>query len=323
MQPNFPEPQFLYANGVKLAYYEVDGDADRRNPPIILIHGWPEIAYCWRNQVQPLAESGFRVIAIDLKGFGNSDAPTNSALYDIEHITNDLAAFLNGLNIESAIFCGHDWGGSIVWSMAQWQPNRVAGVIGVCTPLRKRPPAPPISIIKKRFGETHYIVQFQDEETPETLFASDLERFFHLMFQKPAQRDRWAALFPSIYDLPGRFKSNRPINRKNLIVSDEVIEVYVNAYRNSGFHGGINLYRNIDQNWMLMKDRDEIVRAPSLWVGANLDIFLPPETADDMELIVPNIEKRIIDDCGHWVMWEKPDELNILLVDWLKTQFSK
>lgn len=323
MQQDFPDPLYTEVDGVKLAYYEVDGDADRNRPPIILIHGWPEIAYCWRNQMQPLADAGFRVIAIDLKGFGRSDAPSDMALYDIEHITSDLAGLLSCLNIERAVFCGHDWGGSIVWSMAQWHPNRVAGVIGVCTPLRKRPPAPPISIIKKRFGEAHYIVQFQEQKIPEVLFAKDVNRFVRLMFQKPAPRERWASLFPSVYDLPGRFKSDRPINDQNLIVSNDIIQVYVDAYVHSGFHGGVNLYRNIDRNWELMEGRDEIVIAPSLWVGADLDIFLPPETADDMELIVPNLEKHVIGECGHWVMWEKPDALNGILLDWLKKQFSE
>lgn len=322
MALGFPDPDYVEANGVKLAYYEIDGDAGQSKPPLILIHGWPEIAYCWRNQMQPLADAGFRVIAIDLKGFGKSDAPMAVGEYDIEHITSDLAAFLDCLNIDRAVFCGHDWGGSIVWSMAQWQPNRVAGVIGVCTPLRTRPPAPPIDIISNRFGEAHYIVQFQEEKTPEALFATDVERFVRLMFQKPATRDRWAELFPTIYDLPGRFKSDRPVQKQNLIVSDDIIQVYIDAYTRSGFHGGINLYRNINRNWELMEGRDEVVRAPSLWIGANLDMFLPPETADDMELIVPKLEKHVIDDCGHWVMWEKPDALNSLLIDWLKKQFS-
>ena len=309
MNTGFPDPLYIKVSAVELAYYEVDGDVERRRPPILLIHGWPEIAFCWQNQMQTLADAGFRVIAVDLKGFGKSEAPTEMSLYDIEHLTNDLAGILSGLNIENAIFCGHDWGGAIVWSMAQWHPDRVAGVIGVCTPLRKRPPVPPISLIKKRFGERHYIVQFQEPKTPEALFAQNVERFVKLMFQKPAPLGRWASLFPSIYDLPGRFKLDRPINDQDLIVSNDVIQKYIDAFTNSGFHGGINLYRNIDRNWKLMGGRDETVRSPSLWVGAELDIFLPPETSEGMELIVPNLEKQVIKDCGHWVMWEKPNEL--------------
>lgn len=322
MSGDFPERQFIDAGDVRLAIYEADGDAARTRPPVILIHGWPEIAYAWKNQIHALAEAGFRTIAVDLKGFGYSDAPVDTALYDIEHITGDLAALLDALDINQAYFCGHDWGGSIVWSMGQWRASRVAGIIGVCTPLRPRPPAPPITILKKRFTEKHYFVQFQEPGVAEKLFARDVERFVQMMFRKPAPRERWAALIPEIYDLPGRFRSDMPAHKDDLIVSDEIIKVYVDAFQQSGFHGGINLYRNVDRNWTLMEGRDETVRAPALWIGADLDLFLPPESADGMEKIVPKLEKHVINDSGHWVMWEQPDRLNKLIIDWLMRQIS-
>ncbi|WP_421020959.1 alpha/beta fold hydrolase, partial [Klebsiella pneumoniae] len=75
-------------------------------------------------------------------------------------MTDDLARLLDALSIEKAVFCGHDWGGAIVWPMAQLHPSRVAGVIGVCTPHRPPPPAPPLTIIEKRFGPKHYFIQF-------------------------------------------------------------------------------------------------------------------------------------------------------------------
>lgn len=320
MTGDFPKRQFIDAGGVRLAIYEADGDAARMRPPIILIHGWPEIAYTWKNQINVLADAGFRTIALDLKGFGYSDAPGDIKLYDIDHVTRDLANLLDALDIERALFCGHDWGGSIVWSMGQWRPERVAGIIGVCTPLRPRPPAPPISILKKRFTEKHYFVQFQTPEIPEQLFETDIDRFVAMMFRKPAPRERWAALIPEIYDLPGRFKSDKPAHRNDLIVAEDVIKIYADAFRHSGFHGGINLYRNVDRNWALMEGRDEVVRAPALWIGAELDLFLPPEAADGMEKMAPDLEKHVINDSGHWVTWEQPEALNKLMIDWLMRQ---
>ncbi len=322
MSGDFPERRLIDAGGVSLAIYEADGDPARMRPPVLLIHGWPEIAYAWKNQIHALASAGFRTIAIDLKGFGYSDAPADKALYDIEHITGDLAALLVALDIKQAYFCGHDWGGAIVWSMGQWRADCVAGIIGVCTPLRPRPPAPPVTILKKRFSKKHYFVQFQEPNVAEKLFERDIERFVQMMFRKPAPRERWAALIPNIYDLPGRFLSDMPAHKNDLIVSDEIINIYIDAFQHSGFHGGINLYRNVDRNWALMEGREETVRAPALWIGADLDLFLPPESADGMEKIVPNLEKHVIKDSGHWVMWEQPDLLNKLIIDWLLRQIS-
>lgn len=315
----FPEPRFVEAGGVSLATYEA---GPRNGPPIILLHGWPEIAYSWKNQLPALGQAGFRAIAIDLKGFGASNAPSDAAFYSARRMTDDFAALLDALGYEKAVFLGHDWGGALVWSMAQLRPERVSAAISVSTPLRKRSPAPPLEIIAKKFSPNHYFLRFQPEGIAEKLFESDIERFFAFMFRKPLPRDKWAALFPGVFDLPSRFAENRPIDRARVVLSDKDLAVYADAYRRSGFRGGINLYRNIDTNWRNMEGRDETVRAPSLWVGAELDMFLPPESATDMEALVPDLEKQVIAGSGHWVMWEKPAELNAMLIDWLNRRIT-
>ncbi len=318
----FPEPRRIKAGETTLALYEADGDPARERPPVILVHGWPEIAYSWKNQIYALRDARFRVIAVDLKGFGHSDAPHDPALYGAAQMTADFCALMDALEIERAIFCGHDWGGALIWQMGQLHPERVAGLIGLCTPLRARPPVEPLKIIAKRLGEKHYFVQFQEPDAPEKLFESDPERFFQMMFRKSPPRERWAALIPQIYDLPGRFCDGPPPNPAGVIIPQADIQVYIDAYKHSGFTGGVNLYRNIDANWRLMEGRDETINAPSLWIGAELDLFLPPESAADMETLVADLEKHVVPDCGHWIMWEKPDELNSLLIDWLLRRFS-
>lgn len=323
MAEDFPDPQFVNAGGVKLALYEADGDPNRMRPPVILVHGWPEIAYSWKNQLPALADAGWRVIALDLKGFGRSDAPKDKELYNVQRMTSDFAALLDALDVGKAVFCGHDWGGSLVWSMGQWRPERVAGIIGVCAPVKPRPPAAPLSIIKKRFTDKHYFIQFQEDGVVEQLFESDVDLLFRLMFQHPPPRERWAELVPRIFDLPGRFKHGKRPSADKLIVSENVINAYVDAYERSGFHGGVNLYRNIDRNWELMEGRDETVAAPSLWIGAELDLFIPPESAKGMERLVPDLEQHVIAGSGHWVTWEQPDALNALLIDWLKRRISR
>ncbi len=322
MAIGFPEPAYVDANGFRLAIYENDGDPDRVRPPIILVHGWPEIAYSWKKIMPALAGAGFRVIAPDLKGFGRSDAPSDKALYDIAHITGDLAAMLDALEIERAVFCGHDWGGAIVWPMAQLQSDRVAGVISVSTPHRPPPPVAPLSIMQRRFGDQHYIVRFQEPAAPERILEKDLSRFFRLMFRRPKFSTVPENLDNRVFDLLGRLESGPQAADEDVILSDADISVFVDAYARSGFTGGLNLYRNIDRNWAYMKDHDPIIRHPALWVGAESDIFLPPSGADGLKKIVPNVEKHIISDCGHWVMWEKSEPLNAIILDWLRYKMS-
>ncbi len=318
--PGFPEPEYITTKSGKFAIYQ-SGPVDTTSPPILLVHGWPEIAYSWKNQIKSLADSGYRVIAIDLKGFGNSDNPKDPNLYDIIHLTDDLANILDSLSIEQAVICGHDWGGAIVWPMAVLHPARVAGVIGVCTPHLPAPPVAPLGIIEKRFGPKHYFVQFQEFGKVEKVFTGQEEKFFRIMFRKPAPRDQWEALVPRIYDLPGRLLNGTLPNMNEVIVTRENIDIYISAYKQSGFHGGINLYRNLNLNWEIMKDRDITIKKPSLWVGAELDLFLPPEASLKMDDLVENLTRKTIADSGHWVMWEKPDILNDHIINWLKATF--
>lgn len=318
---DFPNPKYVDAGGVRLATYEA-GAENRDAPPLILVHGWPELAYSWKNQLAPLAAAGYRAVALDLKGFGRSDAPKDKSLYDIRHLTDDLARLLDALDIERAIFCGHDWGGAIVWPMVQLHPDRVAGVIGVCTPHRAPPPVPPLAIIENRFGPKHYFIAFQEPEVAEALFAKDPERFFRLMFRRPPSAADAEKLGARIFDLVGRFRDGPPPDAAAAIVSAEDLGVYIEAYRLSGFHGGVNLYRNIDRNYEIMRGVDPVIRAPSLFIGAERDFFLPPSGADGMEALVPDLEKALIPDCGHWVMWEQPAALNRLIIDWLDRRYK-
>ena len=206
--------------------------------------------------------------------------------------------------------------------MAQLQGARVAGVVGVSTPHRPPPPVPPLSIMQRRFGDNHYIVRFQETGAPERILEKDLTKFFRLMFRRPKFSTVPEDLDNRVFDLLGRLESGPVAADADVILSDADISVFVDAYAHTGFTGGINLYRNIDRNWAYMKDRDPIIRHPALWVGAESDIFLPPSGADGLEKIVPDVEKHIIPDCGHWVMWEKPDALNAILLDWLNDKMS-
>ena len=155
-----PPLQFAQTNGIRMGYYEAGPKTDK--PPVILCHGWPEIAFSWRHQIKALGEAGIRVIAPDQRGYGATDRPEPVEAYDIEHLTGDLVGLLDHLKIDKAIFVGHDWGGFVVWQMPLRHIDRVAGVVGVNTPHADRAPADPIELLRKRFGEHMYIVQFQD-----------------------------------------------------------------------------------------------------------------------------------------------------------------
>lgn len=313
----FPIPRYLDHDGFKLALYEA-GPKD--GPVLILIHGWPEMAYSWSNQIGPLSKAGYRVIAMDVRGFGKSSAPHGLEHYEISQLVSDVEAVLDDIGATQAALIGHDWGGIIVWHAARMLRDRISHVVSLCTPHVKRAPADPIKIFRTRHGDEHYFVHFHDHPgKADALFARDPESFFRLMFQ-PVEKG--TEITSDMFHTPVRFEAFIK-NRKGpvpSIVPEKDLQIYVKAYKESGFHGGLNLYRNTTANWTLAKGLSDNIAQPVLMISAQDDVFLPPAFADPMVDMVPNLTRHTIRDCGHWIMWEQPEIINRLMIEWLDTQ---
>jgi epoxide hydrolase A/B len=311
---DFPAPARIQTNGITLSVHEA-GPKD--GLPVLLLHGWPELARSWLNQIGALAKAGFRVIAPDMRGFGGSDAPKAPEEYGIDVLLADLTGLLDALEIKKAVWVGHDWGGLIVWPAALLVPDRVAGVIGVNTPHLPRPPISPMEMLRQRYGDDHYFVRFQEKGTPEAALEGREEDFFKFVFARPPKQIP-TTLPASTTHLLNRFADFTGRAERNIAIPAAERAHFERAYKRSGFHGGVNYYRNVTENWQRMDGVDLTVHQPALMVGAELDPFLPPVFMDGMEDRVPDLEKHVIAGCGHWTQWEKPDALNTLMVNWLK-----
>jgi pimeloyl-ACP methyl ester carboxylesterase len=327
-----PPLQFAKVNGIRMGYYDAGPMSD--TPPVVLCHGWPEMAFSWRHQIKALAAAGIRVIAPDQRGYGATSRPDAVEDYSIEHLTGDLVALLDHLKIDKAIFVGHDWGGFIVWQMPLRHRDRVAGVVGVNTPHTDRAPVDPLQIYKKRFGETMYIVQFQDPaREPDRLFGENVDKTFDMFMRKPMPRKHANVGDTPTGGIGASSKTNLAFPQmvagydpekdpRQKILSDEEKKVFVDAFQESGFTGGINWYRNMSANWLRAEGLDHTVRVPSLMIMAENDAVLPPSSADGMENIVPDLEKYLVKDSGHWTQQEKPDEVSQVLIDWRRRRFG-
>lgn len=317
---DFSKPSFLWRDGFKLALYEA---GPKTGYPLILVHGWPEMAYSWSPVMHQLAGAGIRVIAFDLRGFGYSDAPIDPEHYGIANLVSDIEAILNHIGAAKACIAGHDWGGIIVWHAARMLRQRVSHVISLCTPHVSRAPIDPLDIFRTRHGDEHYFVHFNDRRgEAETLFSQDPDALFRQMFRSTPKTAKPSS---EMYAIPARFKAFLAAGAPDLpgaIMSASHREVYVNAYKRSGFHGGINLYRNTSENWKLADGLSDNISQPSLMISARQDLFLPPSFADPMANMVPDLERHIIEDCGHWMMWEQPEMTARLMLDWLARRLN-
>jgi pimeloyl-ACP methyl ester carboxylesterase len=324
-----PPLQFAQTNGIRMGYYDAGPKTD--TPPVVLCHGWPEMAFSWRHQIKALSEAGIRVIAPDQRGYGATDRPEPVEAYDMEHLTGDLVGLLDHLKIDKAIFVGHDWGGFVVWQMPLRHLDRVAGVVGVNTPHWDRAPADPIELFRKRFGDSMYIVQFQDPaREPDRIFGSRVEQTFDAFMRKPRK-----AVEPGDKGVGGIGGSTANLafpqmvaaydakhDPRTPILSPEEKKVFVDTFTRTGFTGGINWYRNFTRNWQRSAGLDHHVKVPALMIMAENDAVLPPSAADGMEKLVPDLEKYLVRDSGHWTQQEQPEEVSAKLIEWRRKRFG-
>jgi non-specific protein-tyrosine kinase len=179
-----------------------------------------------------------------------------------------------------------------------------------------------------------YIVQFQDPaREPDRIFGSRVEQTFDAFMRKPVTRPEGTPAEQAIAGLGASPRVNLAFPQmianydakhdpRTPILSAEEKKVFVDTFTRTGFTGGINWYRNWTRNWQRSEGLDHTVRVPSLMIMAENDAVLPPSAADGMEKIVPDLEKYLVRDSGHWTQQEKPEEVSAKLIEWRRRRFG-
>jgi epoxide hydrolase 4 len=158
--------------GDQRLHYMEAGDG----PLIVLLHGFPEFWYGWREQIQPLAASGFRVVAPDTRGYNLSSKPDGVAAYDTDKLAADIRGLIHELGAESALLAGHDWGGSIAWATAMNHPEVVdrLAILNAAHPRKLSQGLHHPGQLRKSW----YFFFFDLPELPETVVHADNWHFF-------------------------------------------------------------------------------------------------------------------------------------------------
>lgn len=304
---HFPEPTIIPVNGVDLEVFE----AGRENAgnPVVLCHGWPELAWSWRHQMPALAAAGFHVIAPNQRGYGNSSRPVDVTAYDITHLTGDLAALLDHFGYADAVFVGHDWGAMVVWGLALLHPDRVERVIALSVHYMDRGEKPWVEFIEDLFGPDNYFVHFNRQPgVADAIFEANTHRFLKNLFRKnepPTEPNPGMALINM---------ANQENPAGDPVMSESDLAVFVSAFERSGFTASVNWYRNVDRNWHILGQVDPIIGQPTLMIYGDRDVV--PKSAT-LTRFVPNADVVCLD-CGHWIQQEKPEETTNAILTWLR-----
>lgn len=289
-------------------------------PPVVLAHGFPELSWSWRHQVEPLVRAGFRVLVPDMRGYGDSDSPAEVSSYGGRALTGDLVGLLDDIGAERGVFVGHDWGAQVVWWLAQLHPDRVRGVAALSVAFTPRPTLPPLERLRAWAGDRFfYWLYFQEPGVAEAELSADPRRFLAAMLYS-ISGDAPATGMASLPAEGTRFGDQLTVPEVlPAWLSDADLDVYTEAFRRTGFRGPLGYYRAADLTWADLPELGERqVEAPALFVAGDRDPVLAFTSTRHLERWVPRLSASVsLPGVGHWTQQEAPGAVTRALLGWL------
>jgi pimeloyl-ACP methyl ester carboxylesterase len=307
------------ANGIPIHLAEAGS-----GPVVLLCHGFPESWYSWRHQLKALAEAGYRAVAPDMRGYGQTGKPQDIDQYTLFHLVGDMVGVLDALSAPQAVVVGHDWGAPVAWHAALWRPDLFPAVCAMSVPY-----APPgyvdiLSALEKRGIDDFYLQYFQKPGVPEAELQQDIRSALRrLYFTAGGQLEEKGKGFAR---LTGGTLLANTVDPPTLPawLSEADLDYYTQEFSRTGFRGGLNWYRNLRRNWELGAPwRGQPIRQPALFIAGSRDGVLRFPAAQSQLDAYPQtlpglVGSHIIEGAGHWVQQEAPAEVNKLLIDFLK-----
>jgi pimeloyl-ACP methyl ester carboxylesterase len=304
------------ANGIEIFLTE-----QGQGPLVLLCHGWPELSYSWRHQIPAIAEAGFHAVAPDMRGFGRTSAPAEINAYSIFDLVGDMVALVAAFGEEQAVIIGHDWGAPVAWHAALFRPDIFHAVAGLSVPPPFRGRGRPLATLRESGITNFYWQYFQAPGVAEQEFERDVALTMRTLLGRGLS-DPAASLF--IEDGKGFLGDARVERDLPEWLGEADHSHFVDAYRKSGFRGGLNWYRNIDRNWELTAPwQGAQIHQPSLFIaGANDSVItglIGARRVTELQRVLPNLRRKlIIDGAGHWIQQERPREVNAALIEFLQ-----
>ncbi|HXB16388.1 MAG TPA: alpha/beta hydrolase [Solirubrobacteraceae bacterium] len=255
-------------------------------PLVLLLHGFPEFWFGWRRQIAPLAAAGFRVVAPDMRGYNESSKPPGIAAYAADKVADDISGLIRERGGASALVVGHDWGGSVAWTLAMNHPDIVERLAILDA-------AHPRSLAKglrdpRQLARSWYFFFFALPDLPERVVRGDRFRFFQ-RFLRDAKPPYTA----------------------------EEMDRYVEAWSQKGaLTGMIDYYRCSVRPPKGAKQKISTVSAPTLVIWGKDDRYLGPGVREPDRADVPNLDRvEQLPNASHWVHHDQPEAVNRLLID--------
>ncbi|CAN4093044.1 unnamed protein product [Withania somnifera] len=312
------EHKNVSVNGIKMHVAEIG-----EGPAVLFVHGFPELWYSWRHQMLYLANKGYRAIAPDLRGYGDTDCPKEISSYTAFHIVGDLVALLDVLNLGQVFLVGHDWGAIIAWYFCLFRPDRIKALVNLSVEFRRRHPLrKPVETMREFLGDDFYMCRFQKPGEMEEEFASIdtaklIRGFLSSRDSRPLCIPKGIGIHHAIAQSPATLPS---------WLTEEDVHYYAEKLNKTGFTGGLNYYRNLDKNWELTAPFSGCkIQVPTKFVVGDLDLtYHVPGVKEyihngGFKKEVPNLlEVVVMEGVAHFINQEKPDEISAHIYDFIQ-----
>lgn len=326
--PSYADDNYPLVAGVRHEQVRVN-DLDMHlaeageGPLVILLHGFPELWYSWRDQLPALADAGFHVVAPDMRGYGATAQLGDQDAYDILHVCGDVIGIMDHFGQDQAILIGHDWGGAIAVQCAQLQPERVRALVDISVPYRRpRFNRLPTEFFREQYGDQFFYMLYFQEDAAEQELNSRTAEVFRKFFVTPGAPRAEASITDSLASAGGFLdRIGEPLASPDWMTPEE-IGYFTQVFEETGFLGGLNYYRNLDRNAVLLREQAQPEYAgPTLFVAGEEDFLVAGQTRETLETslrtVTPQASVALLPGVGHWTMDQAPDELNELLLGFL------
>jgi pimeloyl-ACP methyl ester carboxylesterase len=313
--------RFIQTNGIRMHIAEAGS-----GPLVVLIHGFPELWYSYRHVIPALAAAGYKVVAPDMRGYGQTDAPPNIEDYSQFQLVGDVVGLIRGLGYEQAVVVGHDWGAPVAFNTALLRPDLIRGVALLSVPfsVRAEGGVKPTEGMKARMpqGMVFYQTYFQTPGVAEQDFEGDVKKAMRSLLYSASgsipKEHKWRYIMKST-EKASDTVTDPPQLPKWLTEAD--VDYYAKQFSRTGFRGGLNWYRNQDLWWLLTPFLvGRKLTQPTLYIAGSDDPVVEFAKAgiDNLEKSVPNLWRKVmLPGVGHWTEQEAPAEVNKYLVEFL------
>lgn len=291
-------------------------------PAVLFCHGFPDIWLGWRRQLVAVAEAGYRAVALDMRGYGESDKPAEADLYTPFSTVGDLIAVLDALAIDRATVVGHDFGATVAWSAAMMRPDRFSSVFALSVPFRTPGGPSFLEILRSRGHAGYYMFRMMRDETDAEIAdaAATIPSVYYWTSGSPPEADRWDPFDPAL-----DFLRPAPSALPAWLDPDD-LAARIDAFGKGGFHGPLNWYRAIqfhhDRAGAFVGAR---IRQPAMFLTGAVDglVKVAPASEESLRPSVPGLQGVVtLDGVGHWPQLEAPAAVNEALLGFLNANYA-